>query len=130
MTNLNSFITFIISPLILIFIYNITGIPENNLFFITNLLIIFFSFLCLSYNTSQTYSLFKVVFIFIFIFFGIIPLNNEISGNILYGQFTDSGAYIGAQEFDINDKIEANLIILFSILFFILGGKVKINFFD
>ena len=130
MTNLNSFIIFIISPLILIFIYNIIGIPENNLFFITNLLIIFFSFFGMFNNQSQTYSLFKMAFIFIFIFFGIIPLINEVSGNVMYGQFRDDGAYIEGDKFDINDKIEANLIILFSILFFVFGGRVKINFFD
>lgn len=130
MINLQSFITFIFSPLILIFIYSIVGIPENDLFFITNLLIIIISFFGMFNNQSQTYSLFKVSFIFIFIFFGIIPLLNEISGNIIYGQFISDGAFIKGDEFDIYDKIEANLIILFSILFFILGGKVKINFFD
>ena len=30
------------------------------------------------YNQSQAYSLFKMSFIFIFIFYGIIPLLNEI----------------------------------------------------
>ena len=110
MTNLKSFIIFVLSPLIFISIYNITGIPENIFFFITNL--------C------------KMAYIFIFIFFGIIPIINEVSGNVMYGQFRADGAFVSGDEFDINDKIEANLIILFSILFFIFGGRVKINFFD
>ena len=82
------------------------------------------------YNQSQAYSLFKMSFIFIFIFYGIIPLLNEIRGNIIYGQWADDGSYIRGNEFDINDKIEANLIILFGILIFVLGGKLKIYYFD
>ena len=130
MINSKFFITLICSPLILILIYNITGIPENKLFFFTNLLIIFISFLGMFYNQSQAYSLFKMSFIFIFIFYGIIPLLNEIRGNIIYGQWADDGSYIRGNEFDINDKIEANLIILFGILIFVLGGKLKIYYFD
>jgi len=130
MTNLKFLIIFTLSPLILIFIYNIIGIPENLFFFITNLLIIFFSFIGMFNNQSQPYSLFKMAFIFIFIFYGIIPLINEISGNVIYGNFLPSGQFIRGEEFDINDKIEANLIILFGILFFIIGSKFKINFFD
>ena len=65
MTNLKSFITFILLPLVLIFIYNITGIPKNIFFFITNLLIIIFSFIGMFNNQSQTFSLFKMAFIFI-----------------------------------------------------------------
>lgn len=131
MTNLKSFITFILLPLVLIFIYNITGIPKNIFFFITNLLIIIFSFIGMFNNQSQTFSLFKMAFIFIFIFHGIIPLINEVNGHTIYGYFADDGAFIrGENELDINDKIEANLIILFGILFFIFGGRFKINFFD
>ena len=130
MINLRSFIAFIISPIVLILIYNITGIPKNSLFFITNLLIIIISFFGMFNNQSQPYSLFKMSFIFIFIFFGIIPLLNEISGNIIYGQFALDGAYIAGDEFDINDKIKANIIILLSTLFFVYGGRLKINFFD
>ena len=82
-------------------------------------------------NQSQTFSLFKMAFIFIFIFHGIIPLINEVNGHTIYGYFADDGKFIrGENELDINDKIEANLIILFGILFFIFGGRFKINFFD
>ena len=130
MINLQSFISFIVSLLILILIYYITGIPENNLFFLTNLLIIITSLFGVFSNQSQAYSLSKMIFIFIFIFFGITPLHNEISGNVIYRQFAANGGIIDGDEFDIIDKIKGNIIILYSILFFVVGGKIKINSFD
>ena len=106
-------------PVILIGVYIFTGIPENNLFFITNLLILIFSFFGMLIYPSRLYSLFKVVFIFIFIFFGIIPLINEVNNNIIWGG-----------EFDILDKVKTNSIILIGILFFIFGGCLNVNSFD
>lgn len=106
-------------PVILIGVYIFTGIPENNLFFITNLLILIFSYFGMLIYPSRLYSLFKVVFIFIFIFFGIIPLINEVNNNIIWGG-----------EFDILDKVKTNSIILIGILFFIFGGCLKVNSFD
>ena len=106
-------------PFILIGIYSSIGIPENNLFIITNLLILIISFSGMFIYPSRLYSLSKVVFIFMFIFFGIVPLMNEVNDNIMLGG-----------EFDIIDKIKANFIILSGMLFFIFGGSLKINSFD
>ena len=72
-------------PFILIGIYSSIGIPENNLFIITNLLILIISFSGMFIYPSRLYSLSKVVFIFIFIFFGIVPLFNEVNDNIMLG---------------------------------------------
>ena len=83
MINSKFFITLICSPLILILIYNITGIPENKLFFFTNLLIIFISFLGMFYNQSQAYSLFKMS-LYLFLYFMELSLLNETRGNIIY----------------------------------------------
>jgi hypothetical protein len=106
-------------PIILIGIYFVTGIPENNLFFITNFLILITSFFGMFIFPLRLYSLFKVAFIFIFIFFGIVPLMNEVNNNIIWGG-----------EFDILDKTKTNLIILFGMIFFIFGGCSKVNSFD
>ena len=48
---------------------------------------------------------------------------------ILFMSWADDGSGIRGNEFDIND-VEANLIILFGILIFVLGGKLKIYYFD
>jgi len=106
-------------PAILIGIYSVVGIPEDNLFFITNLLILIISFFGMLIYPLRLYSLFKVVFVFIFIFFGIAPLMNEVNNNVIMGG-----------EFDIFDKIKTNLIILIGLLFFIYGGSLKMNAFD
>jgi len=108
-------------PVILIGVYIFTGIPENNLFFITNLLILIFSYFGMLIYPSRLYSLFKMVFIFMFIFFGVVPLMNEVNNNIIWGK---------ELEFDIFDKVKTNLIILIGILFFIFGGCLKVNSFD
>lgn len=106
-------------PLILVGIYSFLGIPEDYLFIITNILILIISFSGMFFYPLRLYSLSKVVFIFIFIFFGIVPLMNEVNDNIMLGG-----------EFDILDKIKANLIILSGMIFFIYGGSLKINSFD
>jgi hypothetical protein len=106
-------------PVILIGIYSVIGFPEDDLFFITNLLILIISFSGMFIYPLRLYSLFKIVFIFIFIFFGIAPLMNEVNNNVISGG-----------EFDILDKIKTNFIILIGMLFFIYGGSLKINAFD
>ena len=66
-------------PVILIGIYSVIGLPEDDLFFITNLLILIISFSGMFIYPLRLFSLFKVVFLFIFIFFGIAPLMNEVN---------------------------------------------------
>lgn len=107
-------------PLIILFsIYIFLEFPENNLFFFSNFLIILFSLYGMFIKPLQLYSLSQVVFIFIFIFFGLVPLLNELDGNIIKGN-----------EFNIFDKSKTNLIILSGILVFFYGSKINIYFFD
>ena len=112
-------IPILLSPFFLIGIYYLIGTPENNIFLITNLLILLVSFCGMFFYPLRFYTLSKIVFLYIFIFFGITPLLNEIDNNVLYGG-----------EFDIFDKILANLIILLGISFFIIGSYIRVNFFD
>ena len=119
MINFRLYTPVFLSPFLLISLYFYTGIPQNNIFYITNFLILLFSFCGMFFYPLRFYSLSKVVFIFIFIFLGIVPLLNEIDNNVLFGN-----------EFNISDKIIANLIIFIGILFFIMGNYIKINSFD
>ena len=108
-------------PLILSFFYYVIGIPSNNLFFFTNFLILVFSFVGMFVFPLRSYSLFKMVFIFMFIFFGVVPLMNEVNNNIIWGK---------EFEFDTFDKVKANIIILAGMLFFVFGSFLKLNLFD
>ena len=119
MINLKLFIPISISPLILTLIYFSTGVPENNIFFITNLLILLFSFCGMFFSPLRFYSLSKMVFIFFFIFLGLVPLINEINGIVFYGD-----------KFNISDKINVNLIILMGLFFFSFGSYYKVNYID
>ena len=105
--------------IILFVIYIYLELPDNNLFLFTNFLIILSSLYGMLIRPSQLYSLSQVVFIFIFVFFGLVPLINELDGNIIKGD-----------EFNIFDKSKANLIILTGIVVFFFSNKIKINFFD
>ena len=110
----------ILFPLIILFsIYTFLELPENNLFFFSNFLIILFSLYGMFIRSLQLYSLSQVIFIFIFIFFGLVPLLNESNGNIIKGN-----------EFNIFDKSKTNIIILFGMLVFFYGCKINIYFFD
>ena len=86
--------------LVLLNIYFFIGIPQNNIFLITNFLILLFSFLRIFSSPLIFYSLFKIVFIFIFVFFGIHPLINEVNDVVISGD-----------TFDVFDKVKANLFI-------------------
>lgn len=70
-------------------------------------------------DSLKLYSLVKVVFIFIFIFFGLVPLIHQVDNSVIYGN-----------ELDIVDKIKANFIILIGMIFFIAGSYLKASFFD
>ena len=119
MINFRLFIPILLLPLILIGIYSSLGFPENRIFFITNCLILIFSFLGMFMDSLKLYSLVKVVFIFIFIFFGLVPLIHQVDNSVIYGN-----------ELDIGDKIKANFIILIGMIFFIAGSYLKASFFD
>ena len=108
-------------PLILIVFYYVIGIPSNNLFFFTNLLVLISSFVGMFILPLRSYSLLKMVFIFVFIFFGVVPLMNEVNNNIIWGK---------ESEFDTLDKVKANIIILAGMFFFVFGSFLKLNLFD
>ena len=113
MINFRLFIPILLLPLILTGIYFSLGFPENKIFFITNCLILIFSFLGMFMHSLKLYSLVKVVFIFIFIFFGLVPLIHEVNNSVIYGN-----------AMNILDKINANLIILNGMIFFIVGSRL------
>lgn len=119
MINFRLFVPIILLPLFLIFIYISLGFPENKIFFITNCLILIISYLGMFLHPLKLYSLVKVVFIFTFIFFGLVPLIHDVNNSVIYGD-----------EINILDKINANLIILNGIIFFIFGSYLKANVFD
>ena len=120
MNNIKFFLPLLLFPIFLFFIYIQIGIPNNILFSFTNFFILALSYFGMFYYfPKRTYSLCKTVFLFCFIFYGIIPLRNEVNGNIIYGN-----------SFDILDKIKTNLIICFSLIIFFFGGLIKLNVFE
>lgn len=118
-----SFSYFLLNFLILLIsitlIYYFIGIPENIPFFLTNFFILSISLIGMFYNSNRYYSLVKIFFIFNFVFFGFIPLYNEVNQNTIQGD-----------PLNIHDKIVVNIYILLGIFFFILGSIIRLNFFD
>jgi hypothetical protein len=100
-------------------IYYFVGMPKNEIFFLTNFFILFISLIGMFYNSYRYYSLVKIFFIFNFIFFGFIPLYNEVNQNTIQGV-----------PLNIHDKIIVNIYILLGIFYFIVGTFIKLNFFD
>jgi hypothetical protein len=101
----------------LINIYIIFGIPKNNIFLLTNLIILSLSFFSFYYSPHQ-FSLIKIVYIFTFVFFGVIPLNDINNNNIYWG---------ANQGVDIYEMILSNIILILGLLFFIVGSRVTLN---
>ncbi len=101
----------------LVNIYFFFGLPKNTIFVITNLFILSLSFFSFYLNPYK-FSLIKLVYIFIFIFFGLIPLNDINNDNIYWG--ANKGVNISAM-------ILSNIIIVVGLLFFIIGSKVNLN---
>lgn len=118
-----SFSYFLLNFLILLIsissIYYFVGIPENIFFFLTNFVILFISLVGMLYNPHRYYSLVKVFFVFNFIFFGFIPLFNEVQDNTIQGN-----------PINIYHKIIVNIFILLGVFFFVLGSIIRLNFFD
>ena len=119
MINLRVLIPVFILPFLLFGIYYSIGVPKNNLFLITNLIILIFSFFGMCIQPLKFYTLSKVAFIFFFIFFGFVPLLHQMSIINIYGD-----------DLNIFDKVKANLIIILGMISFLLGNFIKINFFD
>jgi len=108
---------FCLFPLILFYVYSVTYLPEDNLLFLTNLSVLFLSFVGMVLEPDKKYTLSKMVFVFVFFFFGVVPLNDELNNNL----------YWGGKQIDIFFKIVANFLILIGLLAFSMGTKVKLK---
>lgn len=107
----------------ILIIYRIFGIPSDPFVFIYNFIILLYSLIGLVLMPNRYYSLTKVVYFFIFFFFGIIPLNDELKNNV----------YWNFRPLNVFAYQDVNFIILLGLLFFSLGNMVtikKINYFD
>jgi oligosaccharide repeat unit polymerase len=107
----------------LLIIYRIFRIPSDPFVFIYNLIILLYSLVGLMLMPNRYYSLTKVVYFFIFFFFGIIPLNDELKNNV----------YWNFKPLNVDAYQDANFLILFGLIFFSLGNFVtikKIDYFD
>lgn len=58
---------------------------DDNLFALTNIILMLISFWGMIFNPKEYYSLKKFTYLFFFIFFGIIPLNDLLNGNLYWG---------------------------------------------
>lgn len=115
------FLFFII--IFILIIYRIFGIPSDPFVFIYNFIILLYSLIGLVLMPNRYYSLTKVVYFFIFFFFGIIPLNDEMKNNV----------YWNFRPLNVFAYQDVNFIILLGLLFFSLGNMVtikNINYFD
>ena len=115
--NIYLFLSF---PVVAVCIYKLTIVPDSSLYFTTNLLILLFSYIGMMVEPNKNFTLSKIVFIFMFFFFGFVPLNDELNGNL----------YWGGGEIDVFYKIVTNFLILIGIIAFFVGSKVKLNFFN
>lgn len=108
-------------PLLYIFslinIYIFFGFPSNTIFLVTNLIILSSAFFAFYLNRHE-FSLVKLVYIFTFIFFGIIPLNDINNNNIYWG---------ANKSVNISEMILTNIIIVLGLIFFIFGSMVNLN---
>lgn len=114
--NNNSLLLFFSFLIALIFVYHTTGLPGENAFLFTNFIIMLLSWIGI-FSGYRPYSLVKIVYVFIFFFFGVIPLNDEAMGNI----------YWGGSTLQSDSKITVNILIIIGMTFFWIGGIFKLN---
>lgn len=91
--------------------------PENIAIFLTSILIISASYFGAFYNDAKAYSLVKLVYVFMFFFFGVVPLNDEMNKNL----------YWGGDEINEFYKIVTNSLILIGLAAFFIGSKIKLD---
>lgn len=99
---------------VIIIIYSISIFPDSLLFGVSNFFIIFISYFFMGHG-QRHFSLVKVVHVFNFFFFGVVPLNDLANENFYWG-----GARIHEESF-----LFVNFIILIGMFFFILGANIK-----
>lgn len=100
-----------------IFTAIVYGIPDDIGFFSTNTLIIIFTLVLLMLSAEYYFSLSKLVYLFFFVFFGVVPYTNELTG-VLFWE---------GETLKIEAKVETNLIILLGLLVYYIGQKLKSN---
>jgi hypothetical protein len=102
-------------------VYLLTSVPKSPALFASNLAILIISFLGLSSGRQQAYSLVKIVFIFTFFFFGVVPLNDLTNGNVYWG----ARAAVRTEVL-----VLTNILILIGLATFFLGSKVRTAVFN
>lgn len=105
---------FFFVPVVLV-VYFLTGFPSDPLFGISNFFILFLSH-CAIVGNGRSFSLVKIVHIFNFFFFGVVPLNDLANGNL----------YWGGDEIDVFYYTISNFIILIGVISFLLGSSVRV----
>jgi len=113
-TQLVAFLFFI--PTV-IAVYLLTDIPDSMSVFITNFLVMLVSYVGFILKHHQPYSLEKMVYVFFFFFFGVIPLNDEFQGNL----------YWGGGALDDANKVFANLLTLIGLTSFYTATLVRLK---
>lgn len=103
--------------LFIFFVYKIFLVPKDPINFLYNLVILIFSLFGLSLKPEKYYSLSKIVYFFIFFFFGIIPLNDELKNNI----------YWGFKPLNHLAFQNVNFVILIGIISFYLGNNIFVK---
>lgn len=76
---------FLSSIAIISFVINFVGLSDSSLFNAFSILVMFFSLLGLGLQSDKAFTLSKMIYIFIFFFFGVIPLNDYVRSNVYYG---------------------------------------------
>ncbi|PIW06326.1 MAG: hypothetical protein COW40_00125 [Cytophagales bacterium CG17_big_fil_post_rev_8_21_14_2_50_40_13] len=113
------FFGFLFIPIVS-YIYLLTEIPSSLIFWLTNFLVLLVSFLGMALVPSKPYSLSKLFFVFIFFFFGIVPLVNEVNQTIFWG----------GGSLSLFDKALTNILILIGMFSFLIGERLRFKSFE
>lgn len=90
---------------------------EDNSFVVTNLILILICLFGMINNPEEYYSLKKFTYLFFFIFFGLIPINDILNGNLYW-----NGQYINDEYY-----YECNLYSIFGLISFSLANSFPIK---
>lgn len=97
-------------------IYSLTSVPEAPLIFASNLVILIACFFGLSSGRHRPYSLVKIIYVFTFFFFGVVPLNDLTNNNVYW----EASAPV-----HLDILFVTNILILVGLASFFLGTKVR-----
>ena len=111
----------ILLPASMISVYLLTIWPPIIYFSVTNLIILSFAFIGMMLNYERPYSLVKMVYVFVFFFFGVVPLNDIYHSNVYWD---------AAQPVQESFMVITNILIILGVLSFFVGSHVKVNYFN